>query len=413
MRQTNYYFENTERSSSIPGEPTTYHWHGIVQKNVLFQDGVPNVTQQPIPRDSVFRYNFTADNVGTHFAHSHFGEQRGFGLAGPLIVREANDPQAQLYDYDFNQHIVFVQDIGYNFKSDDPDTLLINGQGVQQNTSGGNPHIFEVEPNKRYRFRIIFNGIINIRVLLWIKDLNMTVIAADGHVVEPTEFASIMMSSAERYDVILKMGAARDEPYWLHARTYGRANLTQIAMIKFRNRPIRQWTVEDFNDNTPPDALQLAWSTFATVSDPDVLSTSPNQLKSLYQLPSNLNAPSCQQIFIEQQVTDWGFQMNNITMSFPEQAFQYQVIKSAQLDESNFCTVDSLNKTRCENEVCSCEHVFKVQQNECYELVIMGPHPFHLHGHTFYVVAEGVAPLGVNITKESVSYNIKIILQII
>jgi len=36
-------------------------------------DGVPLVTQCPISPASTFRYNFLAENPGTHFYHSHSG----------------------------------------------------------------------------------------------------------------------------------------------------------------------------------------------------------------------------------------------------------------------------------------------------------------------------------------------------
>lgn len=36
-------------------------------------DGVPLVTQCPISPASSFRYNFIAENPGTHFYHSHSG----------------------------------------------------------------------------------------------------------------------------------------------------------------------------------------------------------------------------------------------------------------------------------------------------------------------------------------------------
>lgn len=388
------------------GEPTAYHWHGILQKNTLLHDGVPNVTQESIPRNSVYRYKFIADNTGTLFAHSHLGEQRGYGLANPLIVKEARDPHARMYDYDLTDHIVFIQDFGYNFKSDDADNLLINGHGVQQSGKGGNPHIFEVKPNKRYRFRIIFNGIINIRVLLWIKGLDMTVIALDGRPIKPKKFSSIMMSSAERYDVILNIGNKRNEPYWMHARAYGRSNVTQIAMIKFKKTPTVKWTIKEFRDIQPPEAPQMAWSTFATVANKK-LAISPNVLKALNKLPSNLQHPTCKQIFIELTVTNLGFQANNITMQFPKTSYQYQVINSnTNLNKNNFCSIEALNKKSCETKLCSCEHLIKVTSNTCYELVIMGAHPFHLHGHVFHVVAEGVAPQGIPITKESVCLNI-------
>lgn len=57
----------------MPGEETTIHWHGFLQKETPFMDGVPMVTQCPISSGAIFRYRMTARNAGTFFYHSHSG----------------------------------------------------------------------------------------------------------------------------------------------------------------------------------------------------------------------------------------------------------------------------------------------------------------------------------------------------
>jgi len=54
-------------------ESTTIHWHGHHQRGTPYMDGVPYVTQCPIPPKSSFRYHYMADTPGTHFWHSHSG----------------------------------------------------------------------------------------------------------------------------------------------------------------------------------------------------------------------------------------------------------------------------------------------------------------------------------------------------
>lgn len=56
------------------GESTTIHWHGLHQRETPYMDGVPHISQCAIPPGSTFRYEFLADNPGTHFWHSHIGE---------------------------------------------------------------------------------------------------------------------------------------------------------------------------------------------------------------------------------------------------------------------------------------------------------------------------------------------------
>lgn len=69
-------------------EPTTIHWHGIRLNNAA--DGVPGLTQDPIPSGGTFVYEFTCPDAGTFWYHPHFNslEQLSRGLVGLLIVEE-------------------------------------------------------------------------------------------------------------------------------------------------------------------------------------------------------------------------------------------------------------------------------------------------------------------------------------
>lgn len=75
-------------------ESTTVHWHGIRLSNAM--DGVPGITQKPIGPGERFDYSFTPPDAGTfwYHPHDHSLEQMGRGLAGALIVEEAEPPQA-------------------------------------------------------------------------------------------------------------------------------------------------------------------------------------------------------------------------------------------------------------------------------------------------------------------------------
>lgn len=58
----------------LDNEETTIHWHGHHQRGTPYMDGVPHVTQCPIPSGTMFRYKFRANHPGTHFWHSHSGK---------------------------------------------------------------------------------------------------------------------------------------------------------------------------------------------------------------------------------------------------------------------------------------------------------------------------------------------------
>jgi multicopper oxidase len=74
-------------------EPTTIHWHGVDVPNAM--DGVPGVTQKPVPPGETFIYEFDARLAGTRWYHTHFQEHRqmDLGLVAPLIIEPAGwDP---------------------------------------------------------------------------------------------------------------------------------------------------------------------------------------------------------------------------------------------------------------------------------------------------------------------------------
>jgi zinc transporter ZupT len=81
-------------------QPTTLHLHGLALPNSM--DGIPNVTQKPIPPGGSFTYRFTVtpQMIGTHLYHSHVNEdfQMDQGLHGVLIV----DPATPSSNYDID-----------------------------------------------------------------------------------------------------------------------------------------------------------------------------------------------------------------------------------------------------------------------------------------------------------------------
>jgi FtsP/CotA-like multicopper oxidase with cupredoxin domain len=60
-------------TNNMAGRTTAIHWHGVFQQGSQFMDGVPMLTQCSIYESDTFRYDFIANNEGTHFWHSHDG----------------------------------------------------------------------------------------------------------------------------------------------------------------------------------------------------------------------------------------------------------------------------------------------------------------------------------------------------
>jgi cytochrome c553 len=67
----------------------TIHWHGMHQQGTWQSDGVPNVTQLPVPPGGSFTYHFIATRPGTLWYHCHVNVAEHIairGMWGPFVV---------------------------------------------------------------------------------------------------------------------------------------------------------------------------------------------------------------------------------------------------------------------------------------------------------------------------------------
>src|SRR5947207_15734856 len=98
--------------------PSAIHWHGQYQngrqssrflliKGTSYMDGTYGITQCAIQPNTSFTYNFTLQQSGTYWWHSHFGLEYQDGLFGPLIIHGRNEPDYNV-DGDF---IVMIDDL--------------------------------------------------------------------------------------------------------------------------------------------------------------------------------------------------------------------------------------------------------------------------------------------------------------
>ena len=185
-------------------------------------DGVPLLSQQLVAPGEVFKYEFLAHPAGTHFYHTHVAQ---LGLRGPFIVRAKIDPHRSLYDSD--ETVVFLSDLcksmdestwlaglvaGTLMSDEDPESdldwedtaLLCNGvlcESASINISAG---------SDRPRLRLI-NGAFNWAVVVSVDQHDLLILASDGKDVVARSASELVVSPGERYDVVLipRRGAER------------------------------------------------------------------------------------------------------------------------------------------------------------------------------------------------------------
>jgi FtsP/CotA-like multicopper oxidase with cupredoxin domain len=211
-------------------EPSLIHWHGLTPP--WRQDGVPETSGQTIPPGGSADYNFPLRRGGTYWMHSHFGLQEQLLLSAPLIIRDGSEKSDQ------QEVVVMFADFSFT----PPDQILAQLQARQtrdmdmpgMNMHGmdmagtampaikskpvlndvqydaflansrtlADPEVVEVEPGGRVRLRII-NGSSMSAYHVDLGQLKGDLIAVDGIPVQPVRGRTFPITVAQRLDIEL------------------------------------------------------------------------------------------------------------------------------------------------------------------------------------------------------------------
>jgi FtsP/CotA-like multicopper oxidase with cupredoxin domain len=79
-------------------ESTSIHWHGL--EIPVEMDGMPYISQAPVPPGGSFVYEFTLHQSGTFFYHSHGAMQEMMGLLG-MMVLHPSQPYSPPVQHDY------------------------------------------------------------------------------------------------------------------------------------------------------------------------------------------------------------------------------------------------------------------------------------------------------------------------
>ncbi|KAL4771053.1 Cupredoxin [Aspergillus nidulans var. acristatus] len=357
---------------------TAIHWHGIWQRGTNEYDGVPGVTQCPISPGQTYTYRFRATQYGTTWYHSHFSLQLADGLFGPLVI---HGPASA--DYDVDLHPVFISDWyhksafilweestrygGFPVRANAvPPTGLFNGSKVF-GRGGRRSEVF-VEKGKKYRLRLIDSSVDG-----WMKfsidGHKLTVISADLVPVEPYETDAVILTSGQRYDVVFESNQEIGN-YWTRVIYQTACNELDIENADIRG------------------ILRYAG---AEISDP-TSSQWPSIRNSCGDEPYDKLVP-----YVKRTVGKAAGQENlNVGWYYdlPELYFHWTLNTKA-------LTIDWENPTN--KLIYNNESVFPTEYN-IYEVpnkdqwtywviqdvgLVNAYHPFHLHGHDFFILAQG------------------------
>lgn len=200
---------------------TNIHWHGLDTPSAM--DGHPC---DVISAGGVYRYEFTVLNpAGTYWYHPHpmgvTARQVYAGLAGLIIVSDGDEDMLAL-PRDERDFPLVLQDRlrdGNEFfypgeHSIDGalgDNLLVNGSAAGETRVAAAP----------YRLRILNGSNARVYALAWSDGSPIVVIGTDGNILSaPVERAAVLLAPGERVEVWADFARWRGGDVWLESRAF-------------------------------------------------------------------------------------------------------------------------------------------------------------------------------------------------
>lgn len=262
-------------------EDTSIHWHGLL---VPFQmDGVPGISFDGIKPGQTFSYQFPLKQSGTYWYHAHSGFQEQLGLYGAIVIEPA---EGDVIKAD-REHVLVLSD----WTDDNPMNLLRWLKTESDFDNYHQPTLMQLIADARENglrealaerkmwnqmrmlptdfadlsgvttFSYLLNGImpsgnwtglfnkgekVRLRIInasaqtifdFRIPELAMTVIGADGGLVEPVTVDEIRIGAAETYDVLIEPKA---DAYTIFAQDIGRSGFLRgtLAVAEGLRAPV-------------------------------------------------------------------------------------------------------------------------------------------------------------------------------
>ena len=195
-------------------ESTSVHWHGLIVPNGM--DGPADITQKPIQPGETFSYEFTAQQSGTYFYHSHKepDRQQALGMYGALIIDPKTPPAQPAYDLEYTLQLQeWLERQGYTYpamlmEGALPNFFTINGKAYPETDA------IQMKVGQRVLLRFIGTNN-NFIHPMHVHGGPFTIVATDGSPVPATAQITkdtVDVGPGERYDVIW---TARQPGKWL------------------------------------------------------------------------------------------------------------------------------------------------------------------------------------------------------
>ncbi|KAJ5898494.1 hypothetical protein N7504_008782 [Penicillium tannophilum] len=364
-------------TNSLPDDVkngTSIHFHGIRQLHTNQNDGVVSITQCPTAPNSTITYKWRAMQYGTTWYHSHIGLQAWEGLFGGIVI---NGPASANYDED--KGVIILNDWDINTvdelfdtaQLDGPPTLdngLINGTNVfgedgYANQTGTRFNTSFTEGTS-YRLRLV-NAACDTHFKFMIDNHTMTVIANDLVPITPYKTNVLNIAMGQRYDVIVTADQASvAENFWLRA-------IPQSACSENLSPQNIKGIV--YYGDSPSTPTTSKYSYTDSCDDEDMSDLTPIVTESVSTPYYNKSEP----VTLGKNggsLYRWKLNSTSMHVDWTDPTL-LEVYRGHHSWANSSGVIELPNKN---------EWVYIV-----IETTLSVPHPIHLHGHDFYVMAQG------------------------
>ncbi|KAJ6115985.1 Cupredoxin [Penicillium sp. IBT 18751x] len=340
---------STKNGSSI-------HFHGIRQNYTNPNDGVVSITQCPTAPGKTTTYKWRATQYGSSWYHSHIGLQAYEGVFGGILI---NGPATENYDVD--KGMLFLNDWSHqtvdelydSAQASGPPTLdngLINGTNVygDDNSTSQTGYRFNtsVTAGTSYRFRLV-NAAVDTMFKFMVDNHTLTVMAMDLVPIEPFNTTVLSIGMGQRYDVIVNADqSTENESFWIRA-------IPQEACSD--NDSVDNIKGILYYGDSPSTPTTTAYS-YTDDCDDMAMSELIPYLKQSASLPYYNSSEPVTLVYWDNPTL---LQIWNNDTSFTAES---GVVKLPRANEWSYVVI---------------------------ETALTVPHPIHLHGHDFFVLAQG------------------------